>query len=75
MWVTALNTMNENELIPWLMDRGGSAIRYRTATELMDDCPASLTRELADSLFSHSKAKKLLPLLDAFNQEKSPEIE
>lgn len=58
--------MNENELITWLFDNGGSAIRYRTATELMENCSAGLKKQLIKDLLEHKKAKALLPLLDGF---------
>lgn len=58
--------MNENELVTWLFDNGGSAIRYRTATELMENCSAALKKQLVNDLLDHKKAKELLPLLDNF---------
>jgi hypothetical protein len=58
--------MNDKELVAWLFDNGGPAIRYRTAVDLMDDCPASGRKELAGQLLTHKKVKLLLPLLDTF---------
>ena len=58
--------MNEEELIGWLMDKGGSAIKFRTATELMDSCSGSQKKKLADQLLEHKRVKALLPLLDDF---------
>jgi hypothetical protein len=58
--------MNEKELIGWLMDNGGSAIKFRTATELMDNYPQSQRNKLAEQLLENRRAKTLLPLLDNF---------
>ena len=58
--------MDEKKLITWLMENGGAAIRFRTASELMDDCPESTKKDLADQLMENEKIKASLPLLDNF---------
>jgi hypothetical protein len=58
--------MDEKELIAWLMENGGAAIKFRTAAELMDDCPESIKKDLADQLMENEKVKASLPLLDNF---------
>lgn len=58
--------MNEEELIGWLMDNGGSVIKFRVATELMDNCSESQKKKLADQLLENKRVKVLLPLLDDF---------
>ncbi|MBN1247916.1 MAG: hypothetical protein JXC32_09680 [Anaerolineae bacterium] len=42
------NVRDEAALAQWLLAEGGPAIRYRTATELLDTPPSDVTELLAD---------------------------
>lgn len=46
--------------IPWLLDNGGPAIRYRTATELQDDPSGRDVAQLAADLLASSMAQTWL---------------
>ena len=44
--------MNDTDLAAWLLEHGGPAVRYRTATELLLGQPPNLARVEEDLLAS-----------------------
>ncbi len=54
--------MNDRELLEWLLENGGPAIRYRTATELLD-VSSSDAAKLADELIESPLVREWLERL------------
>lgn len=59
--------MNEREIIGWLLENGGPAIRYRVATELLDDSASVNSKELLESSLINGWLERLAPET-GFNQ-------
>lgn len=56
--------MNDNELVEWLFENGGPAIKYRTAAELMD--APYLVNALTNDLLNNPKISSLLHKLEFY---------
>lgn len=58
--------MKNYEVITWLLENGGPAVQFRTATELLDNSSKIDLEKLSDNLLEDKKVKLLLDRLDEY---------
>ena len=64
--LTGAKGMETQDLVEWLFNEGGPAIRYRLAVELMDNRPSIDCAQLSDALLQTEKVQWLLEQMDHF---------